>query len=936
MTMPTVDDINVVGKSDATIIVVCDPPTDDVYNSGKVMSTLHMNTFAGIAKKAGFSGSDFAMVTASPPIPESSSSSESKINAFVMQYRQSVLEVLQQFQNKRAVVYLGKTAGRVVEGGAVKITKARGKPSKRTIDGCMIFPTLSPANVLARPETEEFVQQDLDLLHTLYEYDFSWDAYQASKDNWDLRWVDDPSELLAILEQDAPESIAFDTETTGLDIFKDAPFVVQLCWDERKAISVPVSEEYWEGLDKEGILTVLRDLFADEEVNFVAHNVKYDLHMLKNIGIDVANVWGDTMQLCAVVDENMKGKSLAECVRRWDDELSGYSDVFDSTINKSNMMAVPKDQMLEYSAKDALATFRLAKRLARLAREDQKNYRLFELIQMPAIRVFFEMERRGIQIDYNELKSFEQYLDELERSLYSQMIDLVPEAVLRKHRESGLSFNSQPFVIDILFSKDGFGLEPIFFTKATSKEKKKDRVPTTGKEHLAFFTNVPFVNLLLEYKKVLKMRSTYVGSDARYEAKQIRLLKDGSLPTAIVRQMEAHGYDQLTDTVNGVRVRGKDRVLGSGTEQISYSKVYPITGGGIYVGESGAYKITQKKPSGFYQYLTDEGSIHPKYYLNRTVTLRTASNDPNGQNIPKRGNLAKRYRKCFVAREGYRLIQCDLSQAEIRIASWMAMEPTMLRIYNEGGDIHAMTASTVIGVSYDQFMEAKGSDKELPSNLRTNELQTYGQFFNQKRYEAKAVNFGFLYGMGWKKFKDYAKTDYGIDLTEEEAIHFREVFFKTYPALVEWHQRTRHFVRKNGYVRALHGGIRRLPSITSPDDIIRGDCERQAINSPVQRFASDIALCGMCKFSELRSQEAIDGGYAFPVQFIHDAVDLEARIDKVMETASGLKWCMENVDYEGMFGITPPIPISADIEIGDNTADMEEVQVEAIKPEWMK
>lgn len=107
--------------------------------------------------------------------------------------------------------------------------------------------------------------------------------------------------------------------------------------------------------------------------------------------------------------------------------------------------------------------------------------------------------------------------------------------------------------------------------------------------------------------------------------------------------------------------------------------------------------------NGFWQHLTEDHYIHPSFILHRTVTGRTASVSPNGQNFPKRGPLAKQYRKIFIARPGYTLIEVDLSQAELRIAAWMANEPTMLAVYNAGGDIHMSTALIVSNLSEAAF-----------------------------------------------------------------------------------------------------------------------------------------------------------------------------------------------------------------------------------------
>ncbi len=118
------------------------------------------------------------------------------------------------------------------------------------------------------------------------------------------------------------------------------------------------------------------------------------------------------------------------------------------------------------------------------------------------------------------------------------------------------------------------------------------------------------------------------------------------------------------------------------------------------------------EPSGFWQYL-QASTIHPSFNLSTTVTGRTSSRNPNGQNIPKRGKLAQAYRRVFVARPGYTLIECDLSQAELRIAAWMAHEENMLAIYEAGGDIHAATAAAVMGLTIEQFNRLDKDERDL-------------------------------------------------------------------------------------------------------------------------------------------------------------------------------------------------------------------------------
>ena len=158
----------------------------------------------------------------------------------------------------------------------------------------------------------------------------------------------------------------------------------------------------------------------------------------------------------------------------------------------------------------------------------------------------------------------------------------------------------------------------------------------------------------------------------------------------------------------------------------------------------------------------------------------------------------------------------------------------------------------------------------------------------------------------------------------------RKAFFALYPMLETWHKRMRGFANDRGYVRALHGALRRLPSIYSDDEGVKGECERQAINAPVQRFASDLGLLGMIGFVENCPLDDIR-----PVAFIHDSAVLEVRINRIQEAAAGIKWHMQNQPLEELFGITPPIPIVSDVSLAEiSLSKSEALDVEAVVPNW--
>ena len=303
------------------------------------------------------------------------------------------------------------------------------------------------------------------------------------------------------------------------------------------------------------------------------------------------------------------------------------------------------------------------------------------------------------------------------------------------------------------------------------------------------------------------------------------------------------------------------------------------------------HAITSVKPCGprhiydievedFHNFIANELCVHN-------------STDPNGQNIPKRGKLAKAYRKIFKAPPGYCLLQCDFSQAELRGVAMATHDPVMVDVYNHYLDIHTMTAAHNLGLTIEQF-------KALPDEK-----------IDVERYKAKAKNFGLTYGMQWRKFKIYAKTNYGIDYTDEEAQKECESWHNTYKNVRKWHAKVEKEVVKTGFMRAWDGRIRHLPDVFSTDEYVKSQATRQAINSPIQSFASDMGLWAFSRLHrEIPKKDMILMG------FIHDAILAYVRLDRALECAIKVKQYMESNPMYEVFGIKSPIPWVADLEIG--------------------
>lgn len=314
-----------------------------------------------------------------------------------------------------------------------------------------------------------------------------------------------------------------------------------------------------------------------------------------------------------------------------------------------------------------------------------------------------------------------------------------------------------------------------------------------------------------------------------------------------------------------------------------------------------AVRILGTNIQGFKRKYIVDGKVRPTYAMHTAVTGRTSSEDPNGQNYPKRGELATRYRSLFVAPPGYVIIEADLSQAELRIAADMANDTTMLDIFRSKGDIHTATALLVMGITMPEFEAMSKEEQKLA------------------RFKAKAVNFGFIYGMWWRKFVGYAKTQYGVEFTDAEAKAIREGFFRKYSRLSSWHENAKEFARSKGYVRSYSGRIRHLPMIKSTDELIQGEAERQAVNSPVQEFGSSLGVMAMG-----RIEQEVDPQYFSLVGFVHDAIYAYVPEKYALWGAKLLKTYMETNPLEEAFGRVMRCPITADAAVGRNLGDMHE------------
>jgi DNA polymerase-1 len=273
-----------------------------------------------------------------------------------------------------------------------------------------------------------------------------------------------------------------------------------------------------------------------------------------------------------------------------------------------------------------------------------------------------------------------------------------------------------------------------------------------------------------------------------------------------------------------------------------------------------------------------DSRLHPTFNVDTVRTGRTSCKEPNLQQVPR----DKALRTLFKAPPGKALFECDYSQLELRIACHYAEERTMQGIYAQDGDIHTRTAQVVTGKS---------------------------EVTKEERGKAKAVNFGFLYGMSAKGFVNYAKTGYGVIVTDKEATEMRARYFNTYRDLEPWYAKQKRLCMQDGGVYTLFGRFRALPEIYSQEWSEKGSAERCCINTPVQSSGSDILLSAMIEIDQTLPECQI-------VCTVHDSILVEVPEDKIDYYKERIGSIMKHPALLDYFGVKLKVPLDIDIGVG--------------------
>lgn len=400
---------------------------------------------------------------------------------------------------------------------------------------------------------------------------------------------------------------------------------------------------------------------------------------------------------------------------------------------------------------------------------------------------------------------------------------------------------------------------------------------------------IPLIPILAEMEKNgFKIDKKEIEKLERFAEKEIEKLESKIYKLAGVK-FNINSTKQLSEVLFGrlkisgrIRKTPKGKISTRAAELEKLRETHPIIALILEYRELEKLKTTYIDP---FPKLIDpkDNRLHTTFIQTGTVTGRLASKNPNLQNIPIKTELGQEFRKVFIAEKGYKLVSLDYSQLELRITAHIAGDKVMIEAFKRGEDIHLRTAARVFGIRPDEVTP-------------------------RMRREAKALNFGIIYGMGPQGFARSA------GIKQAEAKKFIDRYFEEFPKIAEYMDKMRDEAHDKGIVKNLFGRQRKLNEIYSSIPEMIRQAERMAINFPVQSLAADLTKIAMIKMHEYIHKNWGEKEVKMLLQ-VHDEIVLEVKEELAEKIAEGLKRIMESV-YK------LEAPLVAEVKIGDNWRDL--------------
>ncbi|HLC99490.1 MAG TPA: DNA polymerase I, partial [Patescibacteria group bacterium] len=422
------------------------------------------------------------------------------------------------------------------------------------------------------------------------------------------------------------------------------------------------------------------------------------------------------------------------------------------------------------------------------------------------------------------------------------------------------------------------------------REKFSQELKTKKLEKLFSEIDMPLVAILSQMEQWgIKVDVAYLQNMSKDIHKQLTVLREKIVKLAgsdfnvnSTQQLKEILFEKLKISSGGI-ARGKTGLSTAASELDKLADAHPIIP--LILENRELSKLASTYVDALPELINKKtGRIHSSFNQTVTATGRLSSSDPNLQNIPIRTEIGKRVRRAFIAEKGNILLSADYSQIELRIVAALSKDPKMLDAFAKGEDIHRRTAAEIWEVA---------PDKVTP----------------EMRRNAKAINFGIIYGMGPMGLAS------GAGISREEAQHFIDKYFLVHKGIRMYLDKTKQMAHSKGYVETLFGRRRYFPEMQTQHQGLRAAAEREAVNHPIQGTAADIMKIAM---KNLQSITQVQNQQWKMILQVHDELVFEIPEGDLAHSAKIIQDGMEKACDLG-------VPVVVDVKAGANWGEMEEV-----------
>lgn len=741
----------------------------------------------------------------------------------------------------KVIIALGGTAVQAIFNNKdLKISTVRKTPGIWSDEfKCWIVPTFHPASLLYVPSRFTDYMRDLKKIKSL-----------QNKAQGEMVSLETKVYLLDTLERvfrgidiiETKDCVAVDIECTGLDWRKDKIIALGFTYKENTAVIIPEKI-----LEYNIVRFRLQKLFRNKNIKFIFQSGQFDTKFLKSQYGFEARVDEDTMLMHYCTDERRGTHNLTDLSMEYLG-AKNYEAEFKKTIPRfvgegkdkrpGNYGDAPKETLYKYLGHDTDYTFKLYKIFKNIL--DSKNYntvreRVYKKISIPGTNMLREVEMTGFKVDL-------EYLGILEKKYKKQIKDLRDD--IYHIVEVDLKFSPEQYVKDV-------GAKSI-----------PKRFNLNSPKQLAYVLQ-NLAHLPIKRDGVKKGTHRYTLEYIFHDVLKLDVSESRQDCTKFVH----YGYrgDQDVYIENRRLKEPKSRLINNIMLYRRHNTIYT------------------KFIVAMIEHAKYDSRIHGSFLLTGTETGRLASSNPNMQNIPRNSEI----RRMFIAKKGFRLVEADYSQVELRMLAFLSQDKTLLEIFRAGIDLHTEFAKELFGEN----------------------------FTKEQRDIAKSITFGIPYGRGHKSIAGH------FQITDAAALEMMKGWHRKYSGASKWIDEQKEKLKKGIVSETIFGRKRRFGLIT---DDTRKYTEKQAVNFLMQSNASDLLLLSAIELSsELKSEATL-------VNLVHDCIIFEVSEDKVMDVALKIKKKMEEIPKREL---NPNLSFTATISTGERWGFLKKIDFEKFENE---